>query len=55
MQKINVQYSNKLWLDKMFRCKLCGADTLMFGCENPECKDYHLGKQKQSQSKFKRT
>lgn len=50
-QKINVQYSNKEWIRKLFRCKFCGADTILIGCPNPDCKDYYKKNKNYEKSK----
>lgn len=28
-------------LNHYFRCSLCGRPLLMFGCDNPNCKNYY--------------
>ncbi len=41
MSKINIQYSNAEILKRVFRCRECGYDLLMFGCKNSRCKNFY--------------
>ena len=41
MSRVNVQYSNRIFLDRVFRCKSCGTPTIMLGCPNEGCTNYY--------------
>jgi hypothetical protein len=32
---------DRIFLDRVFKCQLCHAPLLMFGCENPDCDNYN--------------